>query len=209
MPFLGTSQTTCRQTSLPLAPQYQGTDYTEDIHVEAFSWHPFQFDRRQAVSPCSDSTPQCSTFSSNVSYSTDNRDEPHTGRTALCTWMSVCLLTVWIDKFWMSRFKYFMKDECPRAPQTLVSWQWECQYCVKLLLDCSRGGTDWEWTHLYICKHTWQPTLLSVLKLPQTWTTTDKKSRQLREWEAERDCKDSTWLITSYTAHTAEIEAEA
>ena len=55
-------QTTCRQTSLPLAPQYQGTDYTEDI--KAFSWHPFQFGRRQAVSACSGSPPQCSTFSS-------------------------------------------------------------------------------------------------------------------------------------------------
>ena len=56
-------QTTCRQTSLPLAPQYQGIDHTEDI--KAFSWHPFQFGRRQAVSACSGSPPQCSTFSSN------------------------------------------------------------------------------------------------------------------------------------------------
>ena len=45
-------QTTCRQTSLPLAPD-QGTDYTEDI--KAISWHPFQFGRRQAVSACSGS----------------------------------------------------------------------------------------------------------------------------------------------------------
>ena len=56
-------QTTCRQTSLPLAPQYQGTDYTEDI--EASSWHhAFRFARRQVVSACSGSPPQCSTFSS-------------------------------------------------------------------------------------------------------------------------------------------------
>ena len=33
-------QATCRQTSLPLAPQYQGTDYTEDGQV--FPWDPFQ-----------------------------------------------------------------------------------------------------------------------------------------------------------------------
>ena len=55
-------QTVCRHTSLPLrAPQYQGTDYTEDI--KAF-WHPFQFGRRQTVSACSGSPPQCSTLSS-------------------------------------------------------------------------------------------------------------------------------------------------
>ena len=60
-------QTTYRQTGLPLAPQYQGTDYTEDrqafpwdsfqstpgdrLHrnIEAFSWHPFQFASRQTT----------------------------------------------------------------------------------------------------------------------------------------------------------------
>ena len=71
-------QTTCRQTSFPLAPSTrgqttqrtdkpspgQGTDYTRTC-IEAFSWHPFQFSaRRQPVSACSGSPPQCSTFSS-------------------------------------------------------------------------------------------------------------------------------------------------
>ena len=49
-----------RQASLPLAPQYRGTDYTKDM--EAFSWHPFQFAGRQAVSACSGSPPQCSIY---------------------------------------------------------------------------------------------------------------------------------------------------
>ena len=47
-----------------MAPQYQGTDYTEDN--KAFYWHPFQFGRRQPVSACLGSSLQCSTFSSNI-----------------------------------------------------------------------------------------------------------------------------------------------
>ena len=48
-----------------------------------------------------------------VSYSTDNRDEPHTGRNCIVH-MGVCLFAYCIDwQFWMSRFKHFMKVECP------------------------------------------------------------------------------------------------
>ena len=53
-------QTTCRQTSLPLASQYQGTDVPVPEDIKDFSWDPFQFGRRQAVSACSGSPPQCS-----------------------------------------------------------------------------------------------------------------------------------------------------
>ena len=36
----------------------------QHVDKQAFPWHPFQFARRQAVSACSGSPPQCSTFSS-------------------------------------------------------------------------------------------------------------------------------------------------
>ena len=51
-----------------------------------------------------------------VSYSTDNRDEPHTGRTALCTWVSVCLLTVWTDNFEWADSNTSWKLNVPHAP---------------------------------------------------------------------------------------------
>ena len=36
----------------------------QHVDKQAFAWHPFQFARRQPVSACSGSPPQCSTFSS-------------------------------------------------------------------------------------------------------------------------------------------------
>ena len=136
-------QTTCRQTSLPLAsqPWYQGTDIPVPEDIKAFSWHPFQFGRRQAVSACSGSPPQCSIFSSVWEHAMSDLlwSEPHTSGTALhtCVCMFACLLAAIYRKFLMSavKFQYYehraiVRMQCP---------------CCMLLQIMERQAARWQY----------------------------------------------------------------